>query len=211
MAIHDVSVPLSDAMPVWPGDPPVSIRPAFRIRNGDPANVTRLDLGTHTGTHVDAPWHFEDDGITVDRLDLDVLVGRARVVELAESHRGPIDAATLGKLPLDRATRILFKTSNSKRWSEPGFHRDFVGLTPDAARVLVDRGVRLVGIDYLSIEPFGSTDFATHHTFLRRGVIIVEGLDLSKMAPAEFDLTVLPLKIAGADGSPARAILRDLA
>ncbi|MBI1850994.1 MAG: cyclase family protein [Planctomycetes bacterium] len=209
MAIHDVSVALTDAMPVWPGDPPASIRPALRIRNGDPANVTRIDIGTHTGTHVDAPWHFEDDGITVDQLDLDVLVGRARVVEFSGSR--PIDAAMLARVPLGDATRVLFKTENSALWARGGFHRDFVGLAPDGARYLVDRGVRLVGIDYLSIEPFGSTDFATHHTLLRRGVVIVEGLDLSNLKAADYDLVVLPLKIAGADGSPARAILRDIA
>jgi arylformamidase len=211
MAIHDVSVAISESLPTWPGDPPLAIRPALRIRSGDPANVTRLDMGTHTGTHVDAPWHFEDDGITVDRLDLETLVGPARVVELDARHRGPIDAATLKRLPIDGAARLLFKTRNSSLWAKPGFHRDFVGLAPDAARVLVERGVRLVGIDYLSIEPFGSETFDTHHVLLRRSIVIVEGLDLSTIAPGEWDLAVLPLKIAGADGSPARAILRDLA
>ncbi len=208
MAIYDISVSISEAIPVWPGDPFVAIRPALRMRDGGVANVTRLDLGSHTGTHVDAPWHFEDGGLTVDRLDLEKLVGPARVLEVAGD--GPIDARALERLPIAGARRVLFKTRNSSLWGVAGFRREFVGLAPDAAAALVARGVDLVGIDYLSIEPFGSTDFATHHTLLQASVVIVEGLDLSRVAAGDYELIVLPLKLSGLDGSPARAILRDL-
>lgn len=209
MRVFDVTLPIYHAMPVYEGDPDVSIEPWLSIPDGAPANVSRLGMGSHTGTHVDAPAHFRDGGLGVDRLPLDVLVGPARVYALAGSDH--IGAASLRGIDLTSFPRILFKTRNSSQWREGRFRRDFVGLMEDAARLLVDSGVRLVGVDSLSVEPFGSTGFPTHRTLLDAGVIIVEGLDLSAVPPGDYELLCFPLKIQDGDGAPARVVLRELA
>ena len=201
--IIDISLPIGPDTPVWPGDPPVVVEPVARVAAGDPA-VSRLALGTHTGTHVDPPAHFFPGAPTVDALELEVLVGPAVVVEFPV---GPIDAAVLASMSLPRgSTRLLLKTGG-----------DGGTLTPDGARWLVDRGVRLVGADTLSVEP--DTDrpgvrgcppeesYPVHRILLGAGVVIVEGLVLSAVAPGPYEFVCLPLRIVGADGAPARAVL----
>jgi arylformamidase len=203
----DVSVPLRDGMVVYEGDPPARIERVAEIARGDMANITHLDLGAHTGTHVDAPAHFLPGGAGADRLPLDVLIGPAVVADLT-ARAGDIDAAALGAVDLpDGTERLLLKTRNSALWARDAFVPEFAGLTDAAARELVARGVRLVGIDYLSIAPSGDPA-PTHRTLLGAGVVIVEGLDLRAVAPGRYELVCLPLRIAGADGAPARALLR---
>ncbi|MGH9011504.1 MAG: cyclase family protein [Acidimicrobiia bacterium] len=191
--IIDISRPLSQATPVWPGDPPVIVEPVARVEDGDPAAVSRLALGTHTGTHVDPPAHFFPGEVAVDALPLDVLVGPAVV---ADFPAGPIDRAALESLSLaDGSARLLLKTG-----------ADAGAVTTDGARWLVERGVRLVGADTLSIEP-ETDDYPVHRILLGAGVVIVEGLDLTAVVPGSYELVCLPLRIAGGDGAPARAVL----
>jgi arylformamidase len=207
MKIFDISVPISPKLPVYPGDPAVSIEPMLRIAKGDDANVSLLAFGNHTGTHVDPPLHFIPGGKPVDQLDLNVLCGRARVVDFTrlKTH---ITAADLerAKIPA-RVTRVLFKTRNSATWDRAEFQRDFIALAPDAAKWIVERGIKLVGIDYLSVEAFASPEPLTHRTLLGAGVIAVEGLNLRGIKPGTYTLACLPLKIKDGDGAPARAIL----
>jgi arylformamidase len=213
MRIYDVSVPICVAMPTYPGDPGVEISQWAAMQNGDTANVTLLHLGAHTGTHVDAPAHFIEGAQRVDALPLDALMGRARVLEIPHDVLA-IEPAHLTASALEGATRVLFKTRNSLFWSnaESGFRTDFTYITPDAAHVLTDAGVRLVGIDYLSVEKFQSKRFETHIALLSRGVVIVEGLDLREVAAGDYEFICLPMKIASGtgDGAPARAVLRTL-
>ncbi len=203
----DITLPLSAAVPTFPGDPRFQMERVHRISAGQPYNVTRLDLGAHAGTHLDAPYHFIEDGATVDQLPLDILIGKARVVALPVS-RDRVDRHDLEEWDLSSDLRLLIRTRNSPLLRQPEFHDDFVYLTPEAAEHLVQAGIKLVGIDYLSIEKFGSSDFAAHHILLKAGVVVVEGLDLSEVDPGEYDLTCLPLRLVGGDGSPVRAVLR---
>ena len=204
--IIDVTVPLSSAVPTFPGDPRFQLEFAHRISDGEPYNVARISLGAHSGTHVDAPYHFLADGATVEQLPLEILMGKARVVGLQGKEK--IERADLEAQDLRDDIRVLLKTRMSGQLRKPEFQEDFVYLTPDAAEYLVQAGIKLVGIDYLSIEKFGSEDFAAHHALLGAGVVIIEGLDLSEVEPGEYDLTCLPMLIAGADGAPARVVLR---
>jgi arylformamidase len=204
--IFDVTVPLSARLPTFPGDPPFRLEPTHRMRDGEPYNVSRLVFGTHAGTHVDAPFHFDPEGATVDQLPLEILVGKARVVELHTRER--IDRADLEALDLRDDLRLLFKTRMSGQLRQPEFQETFVYLTPEAAAHLVQSGIKLVGIDSLSVEKFGSRDHAAHHALLQAGVVIVEGLDLSDVGPGEYEMVCLPLLVEGADGAPARVILR---
>ncbi|MGE5139510.1 MAG: cyclase family protein [Rudaea sp.] len=207
MKIYDISVPLSNTQHVWSGDPVIHIQRRSDMERGDRATVSQLNMGAHSGTHVDAPLHFIIGGSTVDRMDLNVLIGPAQVVDLGEVER-TVTVQDLESCGLAAgAERILCKTRNAGLWSEPAFQQGFVGLVPDAARWLLERGVKLVGIDYLSIEPFGSHDHAVHHLLLEAGVIIVEGLDLHSVPAGNYDLVCLPIKIKGAEGAPARAVL----
>jgi len=209
MTIHDISLPISGSLIVWPGDPEVKITQTSRLDKGDTATVSRLDLGAHTGTHVDAPCHFVPGGSSVDTLDLNVLMGPALVVHVLEADALSMDVLERLRIP-PGAERVLFRTRNSDLWArgEREFDEDFVAITEDGAHWLVENGVRLVGIDYLSVAPFGEPA-PTHSVLLRAGVIAVEGLDLSGMAAGVYQLVCLPLKIAGCDGAPARAILID--
>jgi arylformamidase len=207
MKTYDISIPITPTMPTYPGDPPVSIVPEKQIAKGDRSNVSRLSLGNHTGTHVDPPVHFVPGGKTVDQLDLNVLYGPARVVDMTHVER-VITARDLecARIP-KRAARVLLRTRNSSLWERAGFQKDFVALAPDAAQWLVDRGVKLIGIDYLSVEAFGAREPQTHRTLLGAGIIVVEGLNLREIAPGNYTLICLPLKIQNGDGAPARAIL----
>jgi len=207
--IHDISLPISESIVVWPGDPPVGMRQVSHVDKGDMATVTRLDLGAHTGTHVDAPAHFFSGAAGVDGLDLDALVGPALVVHVLEAD--VLSAAVLEGLEIPPGTeRVLFRTRNSERWAqgETEFYTGFVAVSEDGARWLVASGVRLVGVDYLSVGPFDDP-VPTHHVLLRAGVIVVEGLNLAEIAPGVYQLVCLPLNLVGSDGAPARAILID--
>lgn len=209
MKIYDVTVPLSEQTPVYEGDPNVQIEAAHQIAKGDAANVSRLCCGAHTATHVDAPNHFIEGGRRVDQLEFDKLIGKCRVVEIAEKVMA-IEAAHV--VNLEGVERVLFKTRNSDFWNDlgQGFRKDFTYIAPDAAKALVDLGVKLVGIDYLSVEKFGAETFDTHITLLEKEVIIIEGLDLREVSAGDYELICLPLKMVGGtgDGAPARTILR---
>ncbi len=210
MRLFDVSVRLSEDSPTFPGNPPFRCEPVKRTAKGDSANVTSLHMGTHTGTHVDAPRHFFDAKPGVDQLPLDVLIGPALVVEIPGTRRG-VEAADFAGVDLAGRTRVLLKTGNSALWQSPGFHGDFAYLDVTGAEWLLERGVRLVGIDYLSIEQFKRPGAPVHHLLLEAGVVIVEGLNLSRVAAGAYEMFCLPLDIVGADGAPARVVLRGLA
>lgn len=209
MRIKDISLPIGPDLLTWPGDPSVAVVPATRIARGDSANVSQIGMGTHTGTHIDPPFHFLDDGSKADQLDLDVLYGDAFVADLrtCEEEISPQDLKGI-ELPAG-TTRILFRTTNSDLWrSLPmEFPADYVALSPEGAQWVIDQGIRLVGIDFLSIEKRGAPGHPTHTTLLLAGVVIVEGLDLSDVQPGVYTLACLPLKIVDGDGAPARAIL----
>ena len=211
MQVYDVSVPLSRNTPTYPGDPGIAIKPWLQLANGDPANVSLINFGLHSGTHVDAPAHFIEGGAKVGSMPLASLLGEAEVVEVAP-HVDVIDKKFVVDNCVSGSQRVLFKTRNSVYWgdTERGFHEDYVYIDPNAANWLVESGVKLVGIDYLSVEKFNSDSFPTHLAFLSRGVVIVEGLDLRAVPAGQYELLCLPLKIAGGsgDGAPARVILR---
>jgi arylformamidase len=213
MQIYDVSVPLSAATPTYPGDPGIEITNWLTLANGDNANVSLIHFGLHSGTHVDAPSHFIAGGAKVDSLPLNSLLGEAEVIEVPDDVR-IIDRSFVVVNCLRRSQRILFKTRNSTFWDnlQEGFREDYVYIDHDAARWLVETGIKLVGIDYLSVEQFKSNTFDTHHAFLSKGVVILEGLDLRNVPSGVYELLCLPLKIAGGsgDGAPARVILRTL-
>lgn len=204
--IYDVSVPVANGGVVYPGNPEIHITPQQEVAKGDGANVSSVAFGSHTGTHVDAPKHFFDEGVTVDRLPLDVLMGPAVLVAFGSDVMS-VGEAELRKHELKGHTRVLIKTRNSGFVRGPEFVRDYTYLAPDGAAYLVGLGVRLVGIDYFSVEQFHSGHHRTHRTLLENGVVIVEGLDLSAPAMGPYDLRVLPLRLAGLDGAPARAVL----
>lgn len=197
MQLLDISVPIRSGMFVYPRNPGVHIERVSSIPRGDVANLSRLDFGVHSGTHVDAPLHFIDGAPGAEALPLDALMGPCHVVD-ATGLEGDIDQP---EIPAG-AERVLFKTRNSELWDRNTFSEDFVRLTVDAARGLVGRGVRLVGVDYLSV---GGPD--THRALLGAGVVILEGLDLREVEPGRYRLLCLPLLIPGSDGAPARALL----
>ncbi len=202
----DVSVPVRTGMIVYDGDPEVRIEPAMEIARGDLANLSRMELGSHTGTHVDAPLHFIDGAAGADQLPLDALIGPAVVAD-ARGAPGDIDGAALAALALPATERLLLRTRNGDLWERESFTPDYVGIAEDAAHELVAMGVRLVGIDYLSIAPSGDPA-PTHRALLEAGIVVVEGLDLREAPPGRYDLVCLPLRLEGADGAPARALLR---
>jgi len=206
MRIYDISVGISPQLPVWPGDPPVELERVQAIALGANANVSRLGCGVHIGTHVDAPLHFIDGAAGVETLPLKLLTGRAYVVYLPAAK--VIDEATLEKAGLPpRTRRVLFRTRNSEIWArEKAFQKDFVAVDASGARWLVKKGVQLVGVDYLSVAPYGQSK-ETHRTLLEAGVVVIEGLDLSHVTQGRYSLYCLPLKLVGSDGAPARAIL----
>lgn len=207
MRKYDISLGISPEMPVWPGDPPVVIKRIREITEGANANVSRLECGVHVGTHVDAPVHFIDGSSGVEDIPLRVLIGRVYVVHLPSAS--VIDENTLeGSGIPPRTRRVLFKTSNSRYWAhgEHKFKKDFVAIDASGASWLVRKKVKLVGVDYLSVAPFGASR-ETHRILLENGVVVVEGLDLSEVSQGRYTIYCLPLKIIGSDGAPARTIL----
>jgi arylformamidase len=201
--IFDISVPIRDGMLHYAGNPPVHVTRVESISAGDPTNVSELDLGAHSATHVDAPVHFLAGGAGTESLPLEILIGPAEVVD-ATVATSALDLATVRtlELPPRGSERILFKTRNSQLWSRNDFTRDFVRLDGEAAALLLERGVKLLGIDYLSIG-----DAEAHRTLLSAGVVCIEGLDLREIEPGSYELICLPLKLVGLDGAPARAVL----
>jgi arylformamidase len=207
MRTYDITLTISPDLPTWPGDPGIEIQRVEKIEDGSNANVSRVDMGVHTGTHVDAPFHFLQDGVTVDQLNLSLLTGRAYVLHLPDVDLITAKVLEEAQIP-PRTRRVLFKTRNSDLWAkeESVFNTDFVGLSDDGAEYLVRRGVKLVGMDYLSVAPYKNSR-PTHERLLEAGVVIVEGLNLSEVTQGRYTIYCLPLKIANSDGAPARAIL----
>lgn len=207
MRTYDISLTISPEMPIWPGDPKVVLDRIGKIEEGANANVSKVNMSVHTGTHVDAPYHFLQNGKTVEQLPLKVLTGRAYVLHLSEVDAITAEVLEGSGIP-PRTRRVLFRTRNSDLWKKQvtEFQTGYVGLSSDGADYLVNRGVKLIGVDYLSVAPYNKTK-ATHEILLKAGVVIVEGLNLSEITQGRYALYCLPLKIAGCDGAPARAIL----
>jgi len=204
----DISVPLSDRLPTWPDDPNTSFEPTQRIAYGFDANVSRLGISTHAGTHVDAPFHFLPDGITIEALPLDLFIGPARVCAVnCGTH---ITAADVAQAGIRGETRVLFKTRNSTLLKVGVYDASFAPFSVDGAKALVDLGVKLVGLDYLSAAA-ANEQVPVHRAFLDHGVILLEGVDLSEVPAGRYELFCPPVKLAGSDGAPCRAVLRDLA
>ena len=208
MKIYDISLTVTPHLPVWPGDPAIVLERVSKMEEGEHNNVSRIAAGVHIGTHVDAPYHFIADGKTIEQLSLDVLIGPAQVVEIA--GEGPLITAEDLKAAgiADGMERVLLKTRNSRYWqqSDLPFQKDFMALSPDGAAYLLDRGVRLIGIDYFSIAPFGDS-VPTHRALLGAEVVVLEGANLSAVPAGRYQLYCLPLKLGGSDGAPARAVL----
>jgi arylformamidase len=203
----DVSVTLRTGMVNWPGDPPARISHALDMEQGDPCTVSLLELGAHTGTHMDAPRHFVRGGLGIDDMPLDAPIGSARVIPIRD--RKSIRTDELVRHSIRRGERVLFKTRNSGQcWNTDHFVEDFVYLSASAAQYLVERQVRLVGVDYLSVGGFRADGVETHQALLQAGIWIIEGLNLKRVRPGRVQLICLPLKIAGGDGAPARALVR---
>jgi arylformamidase len=195
--------------PVYEGDAPMKFDFLKEMRKGDVLTLSVYSLGAHSGTHIDAPMHFVAGGAAIDQVALDALIGPARVIEIADRVQA-IDADELNRHDWRGAQRVLFRTRSTLRgWMDSAqFHRDFAYIAPDAAQLLADAGVRLVGVDYISAEQFGAPAPRTHRILLGRGIPIVEGLDLRPVQAGDYDVIVLPLKVAGHEGAPARAIMR---
>jgi arylformamidase len=199
-------MPLFEGMPSFPNDPAFAVRSLRSRARGDPYDLSGLSLGSHAGTHIDPPSHFVPGGAAVDRLDLDVLNGPCRVVQVSISE--PIVGAAEVRAIPEGTERVLFRTRNSERWARSlTFFSDYVGLGLAAAEALIERRVRLVGIDSLSIENDPTEAYPVHHLLLRRGTVILEGLLLSEVPAGEFRLECLPLRVRDGDGGPARAVL----
>lgn len=200
----DVTIPMHAGMAVWPGDPNFEAAPLQRIAAGDGCNTSMLHCCTHTGTHVDAPWHFEEDGKRLHEVDTEVFFGDALLIDLPDVDT--IRARHLGHGPLP--PRLLFKTRNSDFPADTAFRNDYVAIDEDAAQTLVDNGVRLVGVDYLSVAPFKQPGQPTHHILLRNNVLVVEGLRLGGLCAGYCEFAVLPMALRDMDGAPCRAFVR---
>jgi len=206
MKLIDVSVPLDATLPTYPNNTPFTLEPVKRLARGDSSNVSALHMSAHTGTHVDAPRHFFDSGPGTEALPLDLLMGRVRVIEV--TSRTGITAEDLTGEDFSEDVRILIKTRNSTLWGSAEFRTDYVGVTESGARHLVAHGIKLVGVDYLSVEQFKTPGAPAHHVLLGAGTIVIEGLNLRDVEPGIYDLCCLPLRIVGSDGAPARVVLR---
>ncbi len=207
MRYYDLSVNITPGLPIWPGDPAIQIQRNSKMEEGSSCNVTTVNMTAHVGTHIDAPYHFIQDGKTIDQIPLSVLIGRAYVMYFPDTRQITADHIRQHGLP-KRVKRILFKTRNSNYWSheQTPFRQNYVSLTPDAAQLLVDKDILLVGIDYVSIAPFEDV-VTTHRILLANGVVVVEGLNLKDINPGHYTLYALPIRLSGSDGAPARVIL----
>jgi len=203
----DVSVPLRTGMVHWPDNPPVKIERVMDLERGDIASVSSMSMGVHTGTHMDAPAHFQRGGVGIDRMPLEATLGLARVIKIRDPVS--IKRAELEPARLQPGERVLFRTRNSERcWQTDAFIEDFVFISREAAAYLAECRVRTVGVDYLSVGGFREDAEATHLALLQAGIWVIEGLNLSPVGEGTYELICLPLRIAGGDGAPARAVLR---
>ncbi|WP_243313671.1 cyclase family protein [Fundidesulfovibrio agrisoli] len=206
-AWRDISVPVRTGMPVWPGDPPTLTERLLDLHRGDPCTLTRVAMCAHAGTHLDSPAHYLPGGADMDALPLDAGIGRARIIAIRD--QSAVTVEELAERRIRRGERILLKTANSPRvWTSGGFVEDFVRLTPGAAAYLAKRGPRLLGVDGLSVGGPDQSGGEVHRILLEAGIWILEGLDLSDVEPGPVDLLCLPLRLAGAEGAPARALVR---
>lgn len=208
MRIYDITLTISPDLVVWPEDPPIELYRVSKIEDGADSNVSRVNMSVHTGTHIDAPSHFIEGGETVENIPIDLLTGRCYVLHLPDVDVITRDMVENSPIP-PRTKRVLFRTRNSELWATnpTDFQKDYVALAPDAAEYMIKRGVKLVGVDYLSVAPFDDL-VPTHKTLLGSGIVIVEGLNLSEVSQGRYTLYCLPLKLSGSDGAPARAILQ---
>ena len=207
MKIYDVSVPLRRDVPTYAGtEPGPTLEWHSLIANGDSANVSELHIGSHCGTHIDAPHHFLDNGVTIEQVPTEHLVGPAYVAEFTTDGHITANDLEAANIP-PGTTRLLAKTRNAGFWDDAEFHADFIGFAEDASPWLAERGFVLVGIDYMSIERFRSPTHAVHVALLERGIVIVEGLELREVPVGEYLLVCAPLRVVGADGAPARVFL----
>ena len=205
----DISVPLANGMVHWPGDAPFERLKTLALADGDPCNLSEIRASAHTGTHMDAPLHFLENAPGIDTMPMDATVGRARVIEIRDPRL--IRVAELEPHRISKGDRLLFKTANSRVcWKTPEFKKEFVHIPPETARYLANAGVRTVGVDYLSVGHAETGGDETHRILLGAGIWIIEGLNLEQVVPGDYELICLPLKIAGGDGAPARAVLRKL-
>jgi len=206
MKLIDISVPLDASLPTYPGNTPFSLQPIKRIARGESSNVSTIHMSAHAGTHVDAPRHFFDQGLGAEALPLEMLLGRTRVIEIT-SRRG-VEAADLEHFDLSEDVRLLIKTANSRLWGSAEFRPDYIGITESAARHLIDHGIKVVGVDYLSVEEYQKPGAPAHRVLLGGGTIVIEGLNLRDVDPGIYEMLCLPLRIVGSDGAPARVLLR---
>ncbi|MBU6392004.1 MAG: cyclase family protein [Planctomycetes bacterium] len=209
MRLYDISLPISNDLPVWPGDSPISLITIMSISKGDKCNLTKIEMGTHTGTHIDAPSHFIKDGATVDSIPIETFIGPCLVIEFDSDTL--IEKNDFLKHDLNGYSRILIKTKNSERWAKniPSFDKNYVALGIDAAKYLIERNISLIGIDYLSIEAFQSDGSPVHKLLLKNNVAVLEGLNLSGIKAGAYELICMPLNLQGCDGAPARVLLRE--
>lgn len=208
MKLYDISLPVGSGTVTFPGDPKIRFHPALRLAQGGVVNLTAMEMCVHTGTHFDAPWHFLEHGARSEQVPLEPFIGECLVAEIPQVPA--VGRAELERLPLDGVQRLLLKTRNSAFLRDSVFHEDFTYLTGDGAECLVERGIKLVAIDYFSIDKYGSQDFPAHHVLLGANVVIVEAVDLSAVPAGRYELLCLPMKLAGLDGAPVRAVLRTL-
>jgi arylformamidase len=205
----DITVPVRNGMVHWPGDPSFQIKRTLDQENGDTCTLSQMTLSVHTGTHMDAPLHFLKGGPTIDEMPLDATIGSARVIQIRD--RKSIRREELIEHEIEASERVLFKTANSDNlWTKDEFDEDFIFIEKEGAEYLAERGVRVVGVDYLSVGGFKQDAVETHQALLGAGVWVIEGLNLSGIEPGAYDLICLPLKLMEAEGSPARAILRSV-
>ncbi len=205
----DISVTLYNGMAGWPGDEKFNMERTFEIGKGSACNVSKYTMSSHAGTHIDPPYHFLPDGISLDKMEISSTVGPARVIEIQD--RESVKPAELAKHRIRRGERLLFKTVNSEKcWKTREFVKDFVHISPEAATLIAQTGVLAIGIDYLSAGGYENNGDLTHMKLMERGVWIIEGLDLSGISPGKYEMICLPLKILNSDGAPARAIIRKL-
>jgi len=211
MKIYDISLPITITMPVWPNDPPVEMIKLSSFENGDQVNVTQLKMSVHTGTHIDAPKHFHEDGITIDQIPLKKLIGETLVMNIDESEP-VISARVLASHPsrqlLGQATKVLFQTKNSSN-QEKSFNKGYVAIDSSGAEFLGRFNLDLIGVDYLSIATFSETD-TPHKVLLSKEIVLLEGINLTDVVPGIYHMYCLPLNIAGCEGAPARAILQEI-
>jgi len=205
----DVSVPIRSGIVHWPGDPEVIIGRMLKMERGDNCNVSTISMSSHTGTHVDAPYHFIEKGDGIHDMAFTTMIGKARVIEIKDRHC--IKPEELKPNKIQKGERVIFKTKNSARcWNVDKFVEDFVYLSTESVKYLVNKRVRTIGVDYLSVGGYNKNIDEVHKLLLGAGIWIIEGLDLSRVRQGDYDLICLPLNIINGDGAPARAILRPI-